>query len=105
MASPPEPHIVKVAAQTFLKIMRVPTAVKCEGAAAVAAWLHENDPASADVPRADLQGEAVCFHMEAMRMFDVMHEMLGMVQAEGGGLPTLLELWRENMACRLSQSE
>jgi len=52
-------ELAKGAAQDFLKILRVPAAVKCEGAAAVAAWLKQYDPASADVSLADLQGEAL----------------------------------------------
>ena len=47
--------------------------------------------------------EAECLHFEAMRVFDVLAEMLAMVQAEGGGLSSLLQLWNENKACRLSR--
>ena len=42
-----EPTAAQAAAQSYLNILRVPTSVKLQGSAAVAAWIVENHPSNA----------------------------------------------------------
>ena len=74
--APPDPYPrLRAGAQAFLDVLRVPAEVKSQGAAAVASYLIAHKAALASDDPHEVAEEAVCMHMEAMNVFDLMAEM------------------------------
>ena len=82
-------------------MLRVPAEVKGQGPAAVAAHLIAQNASLTCSDPQEVAEEAVCMHMEAMNVFDMLAEM---VFLDGNGLSGLFELWKSNCACRMSGS-